>query len=965
MRLCVTSVTGLKVSIVRITIHFGLNFDDCIYPAQEQCVGTTICGEKGLLAFLERQLGCGGYDERVEHIRVEQYRYALDKYAARNPDCFFVASFKADALACAEDLLQRRDELVLAGWNFDPDLNSENIPARLKVFRDIERTRIETENKTREILLAFGFADRFNCIIHLLSAHQLPIEKIIVNEPIALLPPHIKRFLDVGLWTLNVEHLKKEALEKDSDNNKIQNPKSDLDIFKKFITRQFSDTAKHDIKNDGSILILKAGSDADAAPFLSRFLEANTVQNKTARKDFFPVLLIPDKHRSIDEACIQNGLPALGLPSASLGRPTLQLLKLVTAFLWQPLDPQKILEFVTLQYKPLHYELAGIIADVISQRPGIGNEKWQRETHLFFENLEVKALADTTVNVGKTKKQFDFWFNRNTYTVNQTVPRDEIIEIYAHLREWAKETFENNGSKNTSLLVLGEQSRRIEEYLIELAETGKNFLSRLDIERIIRTVYEAAPVQPMPQQVSAFPFVKNECCITENITDLIWWQFTEQENPFFFPAWYPDEMNWLNGKNIALQTPKQKTELWLWKQKQPVERVQNRLILVEMYKCQGENKNEHALMSYLRACFNDLSKVTLDVGSFSETLDFGEISGSPSESVFPISKVQLPKSDFIFPRYQKEAQQFFAPTQPFMQLDAERLTPRETETPTSLEALFYYPHQWVFKYVAKINRSALAGIVKDKTLKGNVAHRFFELILKENFSHWSRQDVNKWIDIHHLNIMRTEAVPFLLYGNEPEKLYFIDKMKYAVWVLMVHIRENNWSVVQTEKELNGTLCGKPLKGKTDIVLQRDNEFCIVDLKWSGLSYRETLIKNSEDLQLVLYAKLLHPEERDKFAYSAYFIIEKAHLMARTKDAFKNVKPLMPDADTMAVNRQIFDKMEKTYQWRMRQIEFGKIEIRVQHNIQNLEQHYADELLPLLEMKKGNAAFDDYLVLLGF
>ena len=71
------------------TIHFGLHFDEGIYPTPEQNIGTIACGEKGLLAFFEKQLGCGGYDERVEHIRVEQYRYALDKYLAKNAACFF------------------------------------------------------------------------------------------------------------------------------------------------------------------------------------------------------------------------------------------------------------------------------------------------------------------------------------------------------------------------------------------------------------------------------------------------------------------------------------------------------------------------------------------------------------------------------------------------------------------------------------------------------------------------------------------------------------------------------------------------------------------------------------------------------------------------------------------------------------------------------------------------------------
>lgn len=599
----------------------------------------------------------------------------------------------------------------------------------------------------------------------------------------------------------------------------------------------------------------------------------------------------------------------------------------------------------------------------MSQRPGIGNDLWYRETQLFFENSEKKVanaqgeLIDDDLKLkAKIEKQFNFWFNRNTYTANQFVPRDEIIEIYKHLREWAHETFEENGSKNMSLLVLGEQARRIEEYLEELSVTGKNFLSRLEIERIIRTVYEAAPVQPMPQQVGSFPFVKKECCITQNVDDLIWWQFVEQESPFFYSAWYTNEIEWLNEQNVSLHTPKQKNELWLWIQKQPIERVQRRLILIEMYKCQGENKNEHPLMSYLRACFDDISTMTVSLEQLA--LSFEQQKYRSSHFKANCSR------QFVFPEFKIEKQQFFEATQPIIRLDAQLLKPRDAETPTSLEALFYFPHQWVFKHLARLNRSALAGIVKENTLKGNLSHRFFELILIEDFSNWTRHDADKWINDHHLDIMRKEAVPLLLYGFEPDKLYFLNKLKIAVWTLINHIRENNWTVAHTEKELHGFMHDKPVHGKTDIVLQRNAEFCILDLKWSGLSYRENLIKNAEDLQLVLYSKLLYHDEEDRFAHSAYFIIENARLIARTTDAFKDIKPLMRDADAMEVSHQIFDKMKKTYQWRMNQIENGQIEMRIKHTVQDLEQHYADELLPLLEMKNDTASFEDYVVLLG-
>ncbi|NJN35081.1 MAG: hypothetical protein HC817_13295 [Saprospiraceae bacterium] len=134
------------------------------------------------------------------------------------------------------------------------------------------------------------------------------------------------------------------------------------------------------------------------------------------------------------------------------------------------------------------------------------------------------------------------------------------------------------------------------------------------------------------------------------------------------------------------------------------------------------------------------------------------------------------------------------------------------------------------------------------------------------------------------------------------------------------------------------------------------------MKWSGHSYRERLIKNGEDLQLVLYSRLL--TDADDWAHTGYFIIENARLLARNTLAFKEIKPLLPNSDATALSRDIWQKMLKTYHWRIKQIESGRIEIRTNKTVNELEEIYKEELLEVLEMKKDDAAFDDYRVLIG-
>ena len=183
------------------TIYYGLCFDEVVYPKQNGLVKNDLSsggnetilylGTKGLLSFLEAHLGLEGHINKIEHIRTEQYRQALSKYLKNNTQettsIFYKNSFDADQLACAEALLARRDELLLAGWDF-----KSNTPCpRLNILSEIEKTL--TDNKK----LVAGHADRFEAVLQALSDKNVPISTIFHNESLSLLPPQYQRLFEL------------------------------------------------------------------------------------------------------------------------------------------------------------------------------------------------------------------------------------------------------------------------------------------------------------------------------------------------------------------------------------------------------------------------------------------------------------------------------------------------------------------------------------------------------------------------------------------------------------------------------------------------------------------------------------------------------------------------------------------------------------------------------------------------
>jgi ATP-dependent helicase/nuclease subunit B len=148
-----------------------------------------------------------------------------------------------------------------------------------------------------------------------------------------------------------------------------------------------------------------------------------------------------------------------------------------------------------------------------------------------------------------------------------------------------------------------------------------------------------------------------------------------------------------------------------------------------------------------------------------------------------------------------------------------------------------------------------------------------------------------------------------------------------------------------------------------LLLEKAGEKAVVDIKLGGNSRRLDMIKNGEDLQLILYAQFTTPPE--EWAHTAYFIIENARLIARNTLAFKEVVAIFPDEHHATAYQRIWEKMQATYRWRKKQLKLGQVEIRIKETINALEEAYAnDDLIPLLEMKRSGDAYDNYHVLLG-
>ncbi|MFK7933357.1 MAG: PD-(D/E)XK nuclease family protein [Saprospiraceae bacterium] len=440
------------------------------------------------------------------------------------------------------------------------------------------------------------------------------------------------------------------------------------------------------------------------------------------------------------------------------------------------------------------------------------------------------------------------------------------------------------------------------------------------------------------------PHVHYSSALIGGIDDLLWWNFTQSEPNHFFSRWYVNERQYLSDLDCKLLTPTDENELLLWQRKRPFLHASGRVILVIPQMVEGSEVLSHPLLGDLEALFGEVDDICFDIDTQKGRANF--------EATF----TQLPVWEIV------ETRRLGQP-KAFLEVPAiAELAISEQETFSSLDSLFYYPYKWMFRYKLRLIKSSILSVVNDRTLMGNLAHKLFEKMFEEDIHSWNKTKAEQWIEQQAPPLLSREGAVLLMYGREPEKVNFINKMKYSAWSLISILQKNEWQVAASEEALKGTFKGIPMKGIADLVLTKGDERAVIDLKYGGAAYRERMIKNEEDLQLVLYSKLL--DDQELTTHTAYYILSKGEMIARNNAAFQNIKTVNPDVDAQDVNERIYDLMEKTFDWRMGQIENGQLEIRCEATKHDLEDTYGAELMDVLEMKGEDASFDDYRTLIN-
>lgn len=823
-------------------IILGFWLDSATYPDaltdQEASVGSVVTGFNGLIGILETQLGLTS-PSASENLRIAQWQELLRNLD--NGDMPFSQSFKTDSWNTTKELLRRRDELVLAGW--DPKLHTDG-----SKWLDL-LGKIELSNQKRTP----GWPDRVrNLLEKLKEPVQLPIKTItIVDEDETLWDP----------WCIElIESLKrhKVIVAKAPVEKEKRETTTDLSLLKSVLE---GESASLEANGDGSLILVRSEQEWDAADFLTSWLQENGNENT--------VLIKGDGGLLLDELFHRRGVAGAGVETASKWRAVLQVLPLTIDTYWDPIRVERMLELLTIPASPVPGLIRYRLANALANHPGVGGPYWTKaieEGLQHYEESWIEAGYDEKERSTRRKNveaKLDLWIRHHYYDPNEGIPLKTLVHICQKVSQWAATTYQI-----TNEPIYVQVMQNAQELLEGVQTLGVDFVSQLQVASIMDSVLGGgAKLSDYPEEAAKWQVVNHPGQIWNQADTILWWGFIKNTSGPSIRTWTSKERIWLKEQGVYLtdEDVRRRREAASWQQ--AIRYANRRLILFAPAKIKGEEVPIHPLWDEIRyAVVNDHrteKKVMFDPA---------ELRNHPKVSVFgePTERVALNQRNI------PDAIRTW-------RVPENVVFPRQEESATSFEGLIGCPVKWTFRYAANVKPGSALSLPNESLMLGNLGHMILETLINEK-SDWAEQEVQQKVGELFDKLTPTLAAPLLEPQNSILRNETRTNLQKSLQQFFKVINQAGVRIQHTEldrqKAWNENV---EFKGRLDLVGEtRTGKKILFDAKWSRKPNNYKARLENISVQLTLYHWLLADHENEELPV-AYFMLRSGQFFSLPHD----------------------------------------------------------------------------------
>jgi hypothetical protein len=893
-------------------VRFGLDFDTQLPEPVQNRIGFVTGGPTSMLAILETQLGLINPEVSTAK-RLVQYHACLNRL--KSPERFYHKSFEADAFSATRTLIGWRDQWYEAGWQGKFD---GTVPVRLK-----DMAEVEAEAKG---VLTPCIGQRLQAVIEVLQKRKTQIEKVELMDAFADLPYLWQQVITLLGYTQLDINGRKPAADGDSDLGLLQR------ALWKLNTNEGEKPKKIDLKGDGSVVVLTARSIAVSARLLAEHIQSLEPGRKVA-------VLTGKSGAEFDDALESVDAARCGFQNRYQRRPALQVLPLALHLLWEPLDPGALLQFLTHPVGPLPARVRRRLAKAVSESPGVGGTSWQEAIEKIRETEKEKRGASEK-EIKNLLKEIDYWLTLPRYDPEKGAPLTEFADRCDRVAAWLNTMLWVSEETPEQALFAQAHRQAVDfcEALDSMRGQGEELIDRHQLNRLADQVAGGGgSLSDRFAEVLHVPAADNPAVFTDEWEEIIWWDFSMPGLPHGYP-WTKNELTVLENSGVHLQSSDDRLNYLAGTWLRPVMSAKKRLILVLHY----TDEEHHPLWDQINACCRGW--IELDV---EEVLQRGEsVSGFAVQSQ-PLEHKPLPR------------------LKRWWQLrDGSLLTPRKTESYSSLDTFIKSPYRWVLRYKAYLKAGTLAELPSESRLKGSLVHRLFEdfFDVHKKWKSLDETQIMRWINKRLPVLLQEEGALLLQPGRAAEKAAFEEIARQALITLCLRLKEARVNDIAMEAYQSTPFLSGCLNGYIDMLLTcADGSEKVLDMKWSYAKYRIEELKENRQLQLATYAYL-----RKKIAKAsdwppqAYFIIDGTQLLTQDEKSFPG--SLACVSATGETTPDLWRRFEATWRWRRRQMDAGLVEVTVTGTEPDAASVPPEDGMPIEDV---NDRFSEFGVLTGW
>jgi hypothetical protein len=812
-------------------------------------------GPLGLARRLGRVLGIPA-ETATAPDRLAAYGLRLDAHDDGTRS--YSASRKQDPFGVARYLLGLRDDLRLLGW----EGGALDGSARLVDLAALEQLSPPLPPGLPDVAaeLAAGVA----------AAGRLPFPvRIELGAPRRAFPPLLRRLLD-GLAAAG-------ATVVDPAPSAAPAPAgSDLGVVQRALLG--GDGERPALRGDGTFLLLEADTPLEAAELTASLARTRPLEHAT--------FVVATEPATLDAALARQGLSTLGVPSASHLRPHLQVLPLRLALAFAPQDPFRAAELLLLPGGPLPGRVRRALLGALGAMPGVGSPAWLEAVEEVVATETARATAEgkdpaaASAAGAALRDGIAAWFGGALHCPVAGIPAPAAAALCARVATWAggrvkgaldrAAAEDGAGAPDDSALWSHAAAVALTlERLLVARPPGERLPQQVLMQLHELAVGSGSELAAFEPESGRPAVALHPGAVTAPCAEVLWWGFVADADAGPTPdPWTGVEREALRRAGVALPDPGEQRGLEAEGWRRPHLAARPRAALVRWRLAGTDAAGPHPFLDELASRLADGALGACTVAS-ERVLSRG---GSAPWSG---ATVELAPTPVMSQR-------------PAWKVPAQTLVPAGALSYTSLDDFLGCPFKWALRYQAQLKPGEGVDLPQGSRLLGDFAHRVLQDMLcgagKLDFATATPEDARAWAREAFERRVGLEAAPLVRRGGEIERDRACTVVVNAAASLLEFLKRSGFRPVDVERKVEGTFAGLPASGFVDLVVERDGVEAIVDLKLSGLRYRQEELEEGHALQIALYASLLG-ERGARLPATGFFILEDGLLLTTEAKAF--------------------------------------------------------------------------------